>query len=472
MSASNTLPRLSEELRATIHLAAPIAAAQLAQVAMGTTDTILLGSIGRDALAAGGLGANLFFLVSIICQSILASVGILVAQARGSRDESRIGLAMRAGFLLAPLISVAPMVLLWEVQPIILAIGEAPDLAHAIGRYDRVMLLAMPASMWLGVQRAYLSAMARPAMMMSVSIVAVFVNGFLNYGLIHGAFGLPQLGYIGSCTATTVTLWGMAAAIGIAMRLTPVLRRYKLVGQIVPSIFGELLGLGWPIAITVGVEIVLFGASGLVMAKFGATALAAHQMTMNVASVTFMVPFAFAQAANVRVGYHVGTGSARAAKRAAELAFALGVGFMALAGIVFITAPHFIIGLYLDPRVAENRPVFDLAVRLLAVAALFQVFDGAQTIALGSLRGIKDTRGPMLIAGFGYWAIGFPVAIALAFPLGVGPRGIWWGFVFGLATVAVPLAARFRILVARLIASPNSSIVDQGSRALLEPATR
>ncbi|HLG88449.1 MAG TPA: MATE family efflux transporter [Alphaproteobacteria bacterium] len=457
MSAANATPRLSEELKATIHLATPIAAAQLAQVAMGATDTILLGSIGRDALAAGGLGANLFFVVSIVFQSVLVSVGILVAQARGAGNEERIGSAMRGGFLLAPLIALLPMLFLWQVEPIMMAIGEAPDLAHAIGRYDRVMLLAAPAMMWLGAQRAYLSAMARPGMVMAVSLAAVLINGFANYGLIHGAFGLPKLGYIGSCTATTLTLWGMAAAVGLAMRFTPMLQRFRLAGPIPPALLRELLQLGWPIAITVGLEIVLFGMSGLIMAMFGATALAAHQVSMNIASTTFMVPFALAQAANVRVGFHIGANAPGAAKKAAELAFALGVGFMAVAGIVLVTVPGFIIGLYLDPSNPENQPVFDLAVQLLAIAALFQVFDGAQTIAIGSLRGIKDTRAPMLIAAIGYWAIGFPVALALAFLLGVGPRGIWWGFVFGLSTVAILLAARFWILIKRMVGAPDAT---------------
>ena len=472
MSVTNATPRLSEELKATLHLAAPIAAAQLAQVAMGTTDTILLGSIGHEALAAGGLGANLFFVISIVVQSVLASVGIVVAQARGAQDETRIGCAMRGGFLLAPLIGLLPMLFLWEIEPIMLAIGEAPDLAHAIGRYDRVMVLAVPASMWLGAQRAYLSAMARPGMVMAVSVAAVFINGFGNYGLIHGALGLPKLGYIGSCTATTLTLWGMAAAVGLAMRFTPMLRRFRLAGPVPPALLRELLHLGWPIAITVGLEIVLFGMSGLIMAMFGATALAAHQMSMNVASVTFMVPFAVAQAANVRVGFHIGAGSPRGAKQAAELAFALGVGFMAIAGILFLTVPRFIIGLYLDPANPDNRPVFDLAVSLLAIAALFQVFDGTQTIAVGALRGLKDTRTPMLMAAIGYWAVGFPVAILLAFPLGVGPRGIWWGFVFGLSTVAVLLAARFWVLMRRMIATPTGLVSSSGSAASLEPVPR
>lgn len=470
MSAPKTVPRFGQELGATLHLAVPIATAQLAQIAMGTTDTILLGSLGRDALAAGGLGANLFFTLMIISQSTLASVGILVSHARGSGDPARIGPALRGGFALATLIAILPMLLLWQAEPILLGIGEPDALAHAISRYVRVLLLAMPAAMWMGVQRSYLSAMARPWMMMAVALVAVIVNGVLNYGLIHGAFGLPRLGYIGSCTATAITLWGQCAATALFMRLVKGLRPFRLLGAVDWRVVRELAGLGWPIAITVGAEIALFSVAALIIGTFGATMLAAHQISMNIASVTFMVPFAVAQAANVRVGFHMGGAAPRAAARAAVAAFMLGVGFMVLAAIAMLTIPHLIASIYLEANDPADAPVIDVAVRMLAIAAFFQVFDGAQTIATGALRGLKDTRVPMLAAALGYWGVGFVISWVLAFPLGMGAIGIWWGLAMGLAAVSILLAARFRVLIGRLIAAGDrESWVSSGSAACPAP---
>jgi MATE family multidrug resistance protein len=452
MSAQHSHPRFGHEVGATIRLAAPLAMAQLAQVAMGATDTVLLGTLGRDALAAGGLGANLFFTLMIVVAGGLIAVSILVAHARGAGDETRIAPILRGGFVLALLSAVPPMLLLWHAEPILLAIGEPAPLANAIARYDRVLLFAMPASLMMATQRGYLAAMGRPWMVMAVALVAVLVNGLLNYGLIHGVWGLPRLGYIGSCTATLITLWTMTAAIGLEMRLTPALRRFRLIGRIDWHIVRELAVLGWPIAFIMAVEIVLFSLSALLIGRFGATPLAAHQISMSVASVTFMVPLAISQAVNVRVGFYMGQDSPRGARTAAIAAFAIGVGFMGAMGAILITAPGAIAGLYITAGDATRVEVIALASQLLTIAAFFQVFDGAQTIAAGALRGLKDTRIPAIAASLGYWGIGFTTAWFLGVHLGLGAVGIWWGLASGLASVAVLLSVRFWYLSTRMIA--------------------
>jgi len=468
MQSPKSAPRFGQELGATLRLAAPLATAQLAQIAMGTTDTILLGSLGQDAIAAGGLGANLYFTLVVVVQGGLASVGILVAHARGSGQQGRIALALRGGFALAGLVSIPLMLLLWYAGALLAAIGEPPALAAASGAYDRILLLAIPASMWLGVQRTYLSAMARPWIMMVVSLVAVVANGVLNYGLIHGAFGLPRMGYIGSCTATAITLWAMCAAIAVSMRMTRALRPFRLVGPVDWRVTRELAHLGWPIAVTVGVEIALFSIAGILIGTFGAAALAAHQIGINVAAITFMVPFGIGQAANVRVGFHMGAGKPRAAEKAALAAFLLGVGFMAMTASAMLLAPHAIASIYLTDADPANAPVVALGVRLLAIAAFFQVFDGAQTIAAGALRGLKDTRVPMLAAAFGYWGVGFAVAWVLGFHFGYGVIGIWWGLALGLAAAALLLGVRLWRLMARLIADADRAGIPQPKAVIPE----
>jgi MATE family multidrug resistance protein len=435
-------PGFSQELKATLRLAAPLALAQLAQIGMGLTDTVLLGALGRDALAAGGLGAGLFFTITAILQGLVFGVGILVAHARGADEPDKIPGLLRGGFVLATATALPLMIVLWYIEPILVLVGQPQPLAHDVGRYVQVLLFATPASMWLAVQRSYLTAMGKTRLVLIVSIVALVFNGVLNYGLIHGKFGLPEMGFMGSCTATLIAVWCMMAATALGMRKT----QGANVGPapITWSVVRELLTLGWPIAITLGVEILLFLAGALMMGVLGAAALAAHHVTISIASATFMVPLAVAQAVNVRVGYFMGAQAPRAARRAANAAFLLGVSFMAVAALVMLAFPYDIALLFnLEPGRAEDAEVIDLIVRLLTICALFQVFDGAQTIAAGALRGMKDTRVPALLAGMSYWAVGFPVAWALAFPLGWGPTGVWWGLAAGLAVAAVVLNIRF-----------------------------
>ncbi len=452
---SSAFPRFSHEIGATLRLAAPLAAAQLAQIAMGATDTVLLGTLGRDALAAGGLGANLYFTLMIVVSGGLIAVSILVAHARGAGEHDRIGPILRGGFLLALLSAVPPMLLLWNEHPLLLMIGEPPALADAIAHYDRVLLFAMPASLMMATQRGFLAAMGRPYMVMAVAVDAVLVNGLLNYGLIHGVWGLPRLGYIGSCTATLITMWLMTAAIGLEMRFTSMLRPFRLFGRIEWHIIVELAALGWPIAFITALEIVLFSSAAMLIGRFGATQLAAHQISMSVASVTFMVPLAISQAVNVRVGYFVGQQSPHAARLAGIAAFMIGVGFMAAMAATLLSIPDVIAGLYITKADPARDEVIALAVRLLTVAAFFQVFDGAQTIAAGALRGLKDTRIPALAASIGYWGIGFPTAWFFGVHLGQGALGIWWGLAASLASVAVLLSARFWWLSARMIAKTS-----------------
>jgi MATE family multidrug resistance protein len=459
MSVSQTTPRFGKELGATIRLAAPLAAAQLAQIAMGATDTVLLGTLGRDGLAAGGLGANLYFTLMIVVAGGLISVSILVAHARGSGTEGRIAPILRGGFLLALLASIPPMLLLWNIEPLILAIGEPPALAHAIAQYDRILLFALPASLLMATQRGFLAAMGRPWIVMVVALAAITANGLLNYGLIHGVWGFPRMGYLGSATATLITLWVMMAAVALAMRLTPALRMFPLIGPIDWAIVRELAVLGAPIAAIMGVEIVLFGGAALLIGRFGATQLAAHQISMSICSLTFMVPLSISQAANVRVGFFMGAAAPRAARMAAIVAFVLGVGFMGAMATIPAADAH-------------RGEVIAVAAQLLTIAAFFQVFDGAQTIAAGALRGLKDTRIPAVVAAIGYWGLGFAPAWILGVRMGYGAVGIWWGLASGLAAVALSLSVRFWLLSGRLIAAQALKTAPSSVHSPAEYATQ
>ncbi|QGZ61946.1 MATE family efflux transporter [Paraburkholderia acidisoli] len=444
-------PTLSRHAADTARLAGPLAIAQLSQMAMSVTDTILLGSLGADALAAGGLGANLFFVIVTVLQGVLTSVSVSVAQARGADDESRVPHIYWTGFALSLLLSLPAFALLSFATPILVALGEPALLAQHVGDYAAVLRWGAPASLiGVGLMRAFLPAIGAARRLLWISIGCVFFNGFLNYGLIYGAWGLPRMGLLGSAAATTVTVWLTALVLMALLHLRPSHQHFVAARRPTAPLMGELFTIGWPVAITYAVEATLFLATGLLAGLLGEMPLAAHQIALNVASVTFMVPLSIGQAANVRVGYWIGAGQPRAARHAGFVALALGTAFMTLSALVMVLAPHSIVGLYLHLDDPANANTVALATTLLGVAALFQIVDGVQTVGSGCLRAYKDTRVPMVAATLGYWGIGFTVGYVLAFHFGMGALGLWWGLAAGLASVAVLMTWRFhRISLSR-----------------------
>ncbi|WP_321817768.1 MULTISPECIES: MATE family efflux transporter [unclassified Paraburkholderia] len=444
-------PSLRRHAADTARLAAPLAIAQLSQMAMSVTDTVLLGSLGAGALAAGGLGANLFFVVVTVLQGVLTSVSVSVAQARGADDLHRVPHIYWTGFALSLLLSLPAFVLLSFATPVLLALGEPSVLAHQVGEYAAVLRWGAPASLiGVGLMRSFLPAIGAAKRLLWVSIGSVFFNGFLNYGLIHGAWGLSHMGFLGSAAATSITIWLTTLLLMALLHLRPSHQHFVSARRPTAPLMGELFTIGWPVAITFAVEATLFLATGIVMGLLGATPLAAHQIALNVASVMFMVPLSIGQAANVRVGYWIGAGQPGAARHAGFVALGLGVGFMTMSALVMVLAPHWIVGLYLRLDDPANAQTVALAASLLGVAALFQIVDGMQTVGSGCLRGLKDTRIPMLAATLGYWGIGFPFGYALAFHFGMGALGLWWGLAAGLASVAVLMTWRFHHISRRV----------------------
>ncbi|GLU32342.1 MATE family efflux transporter [Trinickia caryophylli] len=437
-------PKLSTHAAETARLAAPLAIAQLSQMAMGVTDTILLGALGAGAIAAGGLGSNIFFFAVTLLQGVLSSVSVTVANARGSKAEHRVPPIYWSGLVLSVLLTVPAFAVLSFTEPILLLFGEPAALARDVGAYTAVLRWASLGSLiGVGMMRAFLPAIGAAKRLLWISVASVGVNAVLNYGLIHGAYGLPRLGLLGSATATTVTIWLTAIALVALLHGRPRYRHFVAAARPNVPLMSELFGIGWPVAITFGVESALFLATGLMAGLFGETHLAANQIALNVTSVLFMVPLAIGQAANVRVGYWIGAGHPLAARHAGFVALGLGIAFMSLSGLLLIIAPHAIVGLYLNLHDPVNAQTVAIATALLGIAAVYQIVDGMQVIGAGCLRGLKDTRIPMVAAAFGYWGVGFPTGYLLAFHADLGARGLWWGLAAGLSSVALLLTLRF-----------------------------
>ncbi len=434
---------ISAEIRATLTVAAPLAAANIAQMAMHVTNAVMVGHLGAVSLAAAGLGSALYSTLLMTSQGVLTAVAPLAAHAIGADDHPTLGGVAGAGLIVAALLA-APVILILTAFPMLLAgLGYDPPLVDGIGIYLRAISWGAPAFLGVAVVRFLLVAAFRARSIMVISLIAVPLNVALNWVLIFGHFGVPGLGILGSACATAIVQWLTLFCFAGYMLLT----RSKIpvrIGRIVLREIPRILRLGLPIAALRGLEIGLFVTTGILMGLLGADALGAHQLVFNVAGVCFMVPLGLGQAATVRVAFQLGAGTPSAARRAGFVALALGALFMVAAAVVLFAAPQTLIGFYLDLGDVANSGLVAIALQLFFIAALFQVFDGVQVIAVGALRGYADTAMPMLIAAIGYWAIGFAGGCVLAFPLGYGAVGLWSGLALGLAVVAILLTLRLQ----------------------------
>jgi MATE family multidrug resistance protein len=437
------------ETRATLALATPLAVANLAQMAMGVTNTLMVGRLGAVPLAAAGLGGMLFFAFGVMLQGIPFAVAPLSAHALGAGDRSAAGRIAGAGLALAVLLALPFVVVLTRLDRMLLALGYDPQLAHEIGRYLRALAWGAPAFLGLAVLRSLLAALSRTAVVMAVLLACVAGNAALNWVLIWGRFGAPALGMAGSGYASAANQWLMLAGLALCLRAIPGvsgLRVWRNMLRAGSAQIVAILRLGLPIGVLRGIEVGLFACTGVLMGLLGASALGAHQLVINCAGISFMVPLGLSQAATVRVAYELGAGRADWARRAGFTAVALGIGFMAVAALVLLRFPQAIIAAYLDVTDPANRETVEIARQLIVIAALFQVFDGIQVIAAGALRGYKDTMVPMLLATGGYWGVGFGGGWLFAFRLGNGPAGLWWGLALGLAVVSLLLTLRLHRL--------------------------
>jgi MATE family multidrug resistance protein len=440
---------IGAELRATLALAAPLAAANLAQMAMGVTDTVMVGQLGAMPLAAAGLGAMLYFTGGVMLQGILSAVAPLAAHALGSGDRDAAGRIAGAGLMLAVLLALPLIAVVTSLAPLLRALGYDALLVAEIGRFLRAIAWGGPAFLGFAVLRSLFAALSQTRAVMVVLASCVVGNAALNWVLVYGHLGAPPLGVAGSGYASAINQWLIFAGLALCTRVMPGLAGLRMLRSAFAGsrpAMASLLRLGLPIGGLMGIEVGVFLAAGIAIGFLGAAALGAHQLVLNGASFTFMVPLGLSQAATVRVAYELGAGRASVARRAAFVALALGIGFMSAMAVVLWTVPDSIIAVYIDIADPANRETVEIARHLIAIAALFQVVDGMQTIAVGALRGYKDTVVPMLLATLGYWGAGFAGGWALAFPLGYGAVGIWWGLALGLAVVAILLTMRLYLL--------------------------
>jgi MATE family multidrug resistance protein len=435
------------ETRELMKLAGPLVITQLAQMAIGTTDTLMLGRFSKTALAAAVLGNTLFFFAWIIGSGPSMAVSPLIAHILGARprDRANVRAVVRMGFWWVAILSPPLVAFLFLSEKILLLVGQKPELAHAASLFLMPLSFGLPFSLAFQVLRNYATALSKPNASLFVMAISVVFNFFGDYALIFGHFGAPRLGIVGSGTASACSFAFSFLAMCVVVMVTPKLRLYRITRRLFRPDWDklwEIFRLGMPMGITVMFEAGMFFSATFIMGTFGVAYVAAHAIAMNVPSITFMVPLGIAMAATVRVGLAAGAGDREAARRAGYGAMIVGVGFMVICSVVIALYPEKIAALYLPPT-PENMVVTAIAVTFLRVAAAFQVFDGLQVVAALSLRGLKDARAPMWIAGASYWLAGFPTCLALGIGLGMKGFGIWIGLAFGLMVAAAALCTRF-----------------------------
>ena len=436
------------ELRATASLAWPMILSNLTMMLIGVTDVILLGWLGPKELAAGALGHNLAMICAIFCMGLITATAPMMASEKGRKAHSvrDIRRTVRQGFWTALAVMVPVWLFLWNTEAILLATGQQPDLSANAAVFVRAYMWSILPFICFLVLRNFVAALEQPIFAMMVSLGAVIANAVINYGLILGHYGLPQLGLLGAGIGSTITNFLQLGVMLAVVRFHPKFRRYHLLGRWWRADwprFREIWRLGLPIGVTMGFEGGVFALAILLMGLINEASVAAHAIALQIASLTFMVPMGLGQAATVRVGLAYGRGDRPGITRAGWTGFVLGTGFMALMALLIYLFPEALIGVFVTPVDAETTKVFNLAVGFLMVAAIFQIVDGAQVVGAGMLRGLHDTKVPMFFAAFGYWVVGIGVGAWLAFRQGWDGIGVWTGLATGLAIVSVLMLVRW-----------------------------
>ncbi len=430
--------------KAVLGLGLPLVGSHVAQFAITLTDGIMLGWYSVEALAAEVLGGTLFFVFFIMGSGFAWAVMPMVASAEASGQSAQVRRVTRMGAWASILFAFAAIPIMVFSEGLFVLLGQDPDLSALAGVYLSIVGFAILPALLVMVLKSYLAALERTQVVLWVTLAAVGLNMIVNYALIFGNWGFPEMGIRGAAIASlVVNIASLVVLMIYAAWVTPEHTLFQRIWRPDWEAFGQVFRLGWPIGLTNLAEVGLFAASTVMMGWLGKVPLAAHGIAMQVASLTFMIHLGLSNAATVRAGQAYGRQDRTGLADGARVVLIISAFFAAATVVLFLTLPEPLIGIFMKPDEPERAAVIAAGVGLLAAAALFQMVDAAQVMALGLLRGVHDTRVPMIIAAVSYWIIGVPVSYLLGFTLGFGGVGIWVGLAVGLACAAVLLLGRF-----------------------------
>ena len=436
-------PQVRGQMRALFTLGVPLIGSQVAQYAVQLTDTVMMGWYGVTELAALTVAGPIFFLLFILGSGFAWAVMPMVASAAAQGDERQVRRVTRMGLWLSLAFGLLATPIMIYSEQVLLFLGQDAEVAALAADYLRIAGLGLIPALLTMALRSYLAALEHTAIVFWVTVAAAIANGFVNYALIFGNWGAPELGVQGAAIASLVVHVLTTVLLALyAIVKTPQYELFVRFWRPDWEAIRQVFVLGVPIGLTSLAEVSLFGASSIMMGWIGVLELAAHGIALSIASATFMVHIALSQAATVRTGQAFGRRDAVQVEACAIAALVWSSLMVAITIAAFLGMPEFLAGLFTDPTDPERPDIIAMAVILLAMAALFQVADAAQVILLGVLRGMQDTGWPMAFAILSYWMVGAPVAYLFGIPLGLGPVGIWLGLVVGLALTAVLLGWR------------------------------
>lgn len=411
----------------------------------------MVGRLGHEALAGIAIGSTVFHFVLIILQGVILGVSPMVSQATGASDEETCSRATRQGLWLGLLLFLPAFALYWNAYPVLIWLDQPPETAAASSAYLRAISWGLLPALWTMGLRGLLEGKSNTKPIMLISFVGVALNVFANDALMFGRYGLPALGLVGTGYASSLvylSIFGMTAV--YTSRRYETLQVFSRIRTPDPSMLWKVIRVGGPISMTLAFEMSMFSAAAVAMGTLGKDQLAAHQIAIQTASISFMIPLGLAIATSVRVGHAIGSGDARRAELAGHVGILSCIFVMSLSGLAFWLMPGQIIALYIDVHDTANKPLIEFAISFLAIAAMFQIVDGIQVAASGSLRGLKDTTAAMVLTLFSYWGVGCVVGAYLCFGADLGGRGLWIGMTTGLSTAAILLTARFHFRIGRL----------------------
>ncbi|AFZ32299.1 MATE efflux family protein [Gloeocapsa sp. PCC 7428] len=452
-------PNIKIEMREFLKLAVPLASAQVAQAIVGFVDTLMMGQLGAESLAAGGLASTTFQLLLNIASGIVIAVSPLVAIAYGGGHKTQIEQIARQGLWLSLLLGIPMMFLIGHLDAVMVHLGQAKTTVALADGYLNLILWGIFPALGFAMLRSYVSALSQARPVMVIVFLGTLVNVTGNYVLGYGKLGFPRMELAGLGLASGLSFWVMFLILLVYTLKHEQLKHYRFLQgfhRLKPHIIQQLLRTGVPIAVTIALEYGLFAVVTYLMGMLGTEALAAHQIVFQTMLVIFMVPLGMSYAVTARVGQWLGQQHLAGARLAGYIGGSMAFLFMALTAIALLTYRQQVIAMYLDIRDPQNASIIKLALPIIIIAAIAQPLDGVQKTAMGALYGLQDTRVPMLLSVLAFWGVGLPSGYLLGFRFGFGSVGLWIGQSIGVAIAGIIFLGRFHQLTSRTFKSSSS----------------
>lgn len=437
------------QFKSTLSLGLPLIAMTLTQSVIHLIDTIMVGWYGVTELAAAVLGTTFFFVFFIMGSGFAAAVMPLVSEAVAGGKEVVIRRVTRMGMWLSVLYAICSIPIIFFSGKILVLLGQDPELSNMAQTYLRYACVSMAPALIIMVLRSYLSALERTTVFLWIIISSLLLNTTLNWMLIFGNLGMPELGLVGAALASTITQIITTLILIIYIIKDKELSKYAIFKRIYKidwNVFGTVFNLGWPIGLTWLAEVLSFAGTAIIIGLIGTIPLAAHGIALQIVSISFMFHLGLSQACTVKISYYLEKKDIDSLGKGIIAAFVLSLMLVLFAVLIFLSLPEQILGAFLAPDDPSRGLIIALGTTLLMMAAIFQVFDSGQVMILGSLRGFKDTKVPMVMAAFGYWTVGLPSSYYLGIYLEFGAPGVWVGLAVGLALVCCLLGLRLKFI--------------------------